>query len=239
MQNKISIVFGGTRGIGKVISKTLSKRGDQVITASRKNLKKKSHFSVDLTFEKSRIKNCISKYFKNKDLKINNIIFSQRYRGNESKIDFEVSLRSTSTIIELLKNKMAKGSSIVLISSIAIKTIVDEQSLSYHLTRAGIDQMTKYYAVALGEKGIRCNCVLPTKIIKPENYKFYNKRNNPIALMIKKITPLNRMGTSQDVANLVEFLTSKKSSFINGCSIPIDGGAHLQSQELIAKKFKV
>ena len=57
--------------------------------------------------------------------------------------------------------------------------------------------------------------------------------------MIKKITPLNRMGTSQDVANLVEFLSSKKSSFINGCSIPIDGGAHLQSQELIAKKFKV
>ena len=239
MQNKISIVFGGTRGIGKVISKTLFKRGDQVITASRKNLKKKSHFSVDLTFEKSRIKNCISRYFKNKNLKINNIIFSQRYRGNESKLDFEVSLRSTSAIIELLKNKMPKGSSIVLISSIAIKTIVDDQSLSYHLTRAGIDQMTKYYAVALGDKGIRCNCVLPTKIIKPENYKFYNKKNNPVASMIKKITPLNRMGTSQDVANLVEFLSSKKSSFINGCSIPIDGGAHLQSQELIAKKFKV
>jgi len=239
MQNKISIVFGGTRGIGKVISKTLSKRGDLVITASRKNLKKKSHLSVDLTFEKSRIKNCISRYFKNKNLKINNIIFSQRYRGNESKLDFEVSLRSTSTIIELLKNRMPKGSSIVLISSIAIKTIVDDQSLSYHLTRAGIDQMAKYYAVALGDKGIRCNCVLPTKIIKPENYKFYNKKNNPVASMIKKITPLNRMGTSQDVANLVEFLSSKKSSFINGCSIPIDGGAHLQSQELIAKKFKV
>ena len=238
MQHKVSIVFGGTKGIGKVISKTLSKRGDLVITASRKNLKKKSHLSVDLSSEKSRIISCISRYFMNKNLKINNIIFCQRYRGNEPKLDVEVSLNSTSILIELLKNKMTKGSSIVLISSIAIKTIVDDQPLSYHLTRAGIDQMTKYYAVELGKKGIRCNCVLPTKIIKPENYKFYNKKNNPITIMMKKITPLNRMGNSQDIANLVEFLTSKKSSFITGCSIPVDGGTHLQSQESIAKIFK-
>jgi len=39
MQKKISIIFGGTRGIGKVVSKTLAKRGDLVITASRKNIK--------------------------------------------------------------------------------------------------------------------------------------------------------------------------------------------------------
>ena len=237
MQKKVSIIFGGTKGIGKVVSKTLAKRGDLVITASRKNLKKKSHLSVDLGLEKSKIKSCISEYFINKNLKINNIIFSQRYRGDDPKLDFEVSLNSTNTIIELLKNKMTKDSSIVLISSIAIKTILDDQPLSYHLTRAGIEQMTKYYAVELGKKGIRCNCVLPTKIIKPENYKFYSKKNNPITTMMKKITPLNRMGNSQDVANLIEFLTSKKSSFITGCSIPIDGGTHLQSHESIAKKF--
>ena len=57
MQKKISIIFGGTRGIGKVISKTLAKRGDLVITASRKNLKKKSHLSIDLGLENSKIKN--------------------------------------------------------------------------------------------------------------------------------------------------------------------------------------
>ena len=237
MQKIISIIFGGTKGIGKVISKTLSKRGDSVITASRKSSKIKSHLSIDLGSEKSKIQSSISKYFRNKNFKVNNIVFCQRYRGNDPKLDLEVSLNSNSEIIELLKNKMPKGSSIVFISSIAIKTVLDDQPLSYHLTRAGIEQMTKYYAVELGKKGIRCNCVLPTKIIKPENYKFYNKKNNPITLMMKKITPLKRMGNSQDVANLVEFLTSKKSSFITGCSIPIDGGTHLQSHESIAKKF--
>ena len=171
----------------------------------------------------------------NKNLKINNIIFSQRYRGDDPKLDFEVSLNSTSTIIELLKNKMTKDSSIVLISSIAIKTILDDQPLSYHLTRAGIYQMTKYYAVTLGSKGIRFNCVLPTKIIKPENYKFYNKKNNPITLMMKKITPLKRMGNSQDVANLVEFLCSDQSCFITGNSFFVDGGLSLVGQESIAR----
>ena len=235
MQKKISIIFGGTRGIGKVVSKTLAKRGDLVITASRKNLKKKSHLSIDLGLEKSKIKNCISEYFISKNLKIDNIIFSQRYRGNDPKLDFEVSLNSTSTIIELLKNKMTKDSSIVLISSIAIKTILDDQPLSYHLTRAAIYQMTKYYAVTLGSKGIRFNCVLPTKILKPENYKFYNKKNNPITLMMKKITPLKRMGNSQDVANLVEFLCSDQSCFITGNSFFVDGGLSLVGQETIAR----
>ena len=237
MQENITIVFGGTRGIGKIISKTLSERGDLLITASRANLDKKSHLSIDLSSKKSRIESNVLKYFKNKKFKIKNIIFCQKYKGNEFSLNFDVMLNSTNFIIELLKNKMSKGSSIVLLSSIAIKTIVDEQPLGYHVAKAGIEQMAKFYAVALGNKGIRCNCVLPTRIIKPENYRFYNKKNNPITKIIKKITPLNRMGVAQDVANLVEFLTSDKSSFITGCTIPIDGGAHLLSQELIAKKY--
>ena len=50
---------------------------------------------------------------------------------------------------------------------------------------------------------------------------------------MKIITPLNRMGTATDVANLVEFLTSKKSVFLTGLSIPVDGGTSLLSQESI------
>ena len=76
--------------------------------------------------------------------------------------------------------------------------------------------MTKYYATKLGNRSIRCNCILPTKIIKPENKKFYLKKGNKITKLVKKITPLNKMGSSDDVANLVDFLTSKKSTFLTG-----------------------
>ena len=70
MQENITIVFGGTRGIGKIISKTLSERGDLLITASRANLDKKSHLSIDLSSKKSRIESNVLKYFKNKKFKI-------------------------------------------------------------------------------------------------------------------------------------------------------------------------
>ena len=53
--------------------------------------------------------------------------------------------------------------------------------------------------------------------------------------MMEKITPIGRMGSAEDVAYLVEFLTSDKSNFLTGLSIPIDGGTHLLSQESITK----
>ena len=56
--------------------------------------------------------------------------------------------------------------------------------------------------------------------------------------LIEKITPLSRMGTSDDIANLVEFLTSEKSSYITGTVIPVDGGLRLVGQEQIAKMFR-
>ena len=53
--------------------------------------------------------------------------------------------------------------------------------------------------------------------------------------MIEKITPLGRMGEAVDVANLIEFLCSEKSSFITGNSFFLDGGVSLVGQETIAR----
>lgn len=238
MKKHISIIIGGTKGIGKIITKTLSKRGDYIITASRKNSSQKNHLSIDLSDGKKKIKDTIDSFFRSNNKKIKNLIFCQRYRGNDSYIDFEVSLHASSHIIEILKKRMVKNSSIVLISSIATMTVVHDQALSYHLTRSAINQMAKYYAIHLGNKGIRCNAILATKIIKPENKKFYLKPKNKVTKMIKTITPLNKMGDAQDVANVVDFLTSDKSSFLTGLIIPVDGGASLSSQESIAEKIK-
>ena len=229
---KNSIVIGGTKGIGSVISSTLKKRGDKLFILSRNSKKKINNFKIDLLK-----KNEISQFFNNKfsKTKIDNLIFSHRYRGKNVNEDFQVSLHAVEQIIDLMKNKMSKKASIVIINSIAIKTIVDDQPQRYHVIRGGLEQLTKYSATKLGRKGIRVNCILVTKIIKPENKTFFLKKNNPVRKMMEKITPLGRMGDANDVANLVDFLTSDKSSFITGLSIPIDGGTHLLSQESITK----
>ena len=59
---------------------------------------------------------------------------------------------SIDQIIKILKNKISKNGSVILIGSISNKTIIHDQELSYHLTKSSLEQMTKFYAVRLGKK---------------------------------------------------------------------------------------
>ena len=62
-------------------------------------------------------------------------------------------------------------------------------------------------------------------------------KNNKVRKMIENITPLGRMGEADDIANLVEFLCSPKSTFITGNSFFVDGGLSLVGQETIARNL--
>ncbi len=228
---KTSLIIGGTKGIGSVILKKLKKRGDKILTLSRSKLKKSNHLICDMSLDIDE--KYIIKFIKKS--KIDNVIFSQRYRGSVPNMDSKIMIESTHKIIELLKNKLSKKSSIIILSSIATTTVVEDQNAEYHYTRGAIEGLVKYYAVKLGLNGTRVNCIQPTVIFKPENKNFFNKKNNFTRKIIEKITPMKRMGKSEDIANLVNFLTSDDSSFITGCIIPVDGGARLKSQEHIIK----
>ena len=162
MKRKTSIVFGGSKGIGSVISKVLKKRGDKLYVVSRRGNNFSNNVNIDLLDEED-IRQKLKKLFNRK--KINNLIFSQRYRGHDTAEDFQVTLHSVELIIDLLKDKLSKNSSIVIINSIAIKTIIHDQPQRYHVIRGGLEQIVKYGAVSLGNKGIRINCILVTKII--------------------------------------------------------------------------
>jgi len=96
--------------------------------------------------------------------------------------------------------------------------------------------MVRYYAVKYGKKNIRFNSILPSTLLKPENLDFFTK-NNKVRKMIENITPLGRMGEADDIANMVEFLCSPKSTFITGNSFFVDGGLSLVGQETIARNL--
>jgi len=232
MKKKTSIIIGGTKGIGSVITKKLKLRGDDIFVFSRNKNNRLKSIQLDL-LDKNQIEKIFSEKFNKK--KVDNLIFSHRYRGNNKNEDFQISLHSVEQIIDLMIKKLSKNSSIIIINSIAIKTVVDDQPQRYHVIRGGLEQLTKYAAIKLGKNGTRVNSILVTKIIKPENKNFFLKKNNKVRKMMEKITPLGRMGNADDVANLVDFLTSEKSNFMTGLSIPIDGGTHLLSQESITK----
>jgi|TARA_B100000315_G_scaffold87517_1_gene80353 hypothetical protein len=227
MSPKSTLIIGGTRGIGSVIKQVFLERGDKVYTAARSHSSDINHFSIELP-DKIEI---------DRDLLLNYLVFAHRYRENVWNDDFNVTVKGVDKIINLFKDSFQDEASIVIIGSNAGHFIIDEQSASYHATRSALEGLMKYYAVNLGEKGIRCNCVLPNSVIKPENKDYFTK-NNDVRRMIEQITPLKRMGTAKDIANTVDFLCSPKSSFITGQTIFVDGGISVRGQDSIARQMK-
>jgi len=229
----ISLVVGGTRGIGKTIVEILKIRNDQIYTFSRRKNNDENHISIDLgsTTSIKKIEDALSNKL------IDNLIFCHRYRGDDRKKEYQITVEAVCEVIELLKDKFTKNGSIVVLSSSASRFVFDEQPVQYHTSRAALESLIRYYSQRLGSKGIRCNCVLLGTVIKEENKKFFNE-DNPVTKLIKEITPLNNIGQAKDIANLVEFLCSNKSSFITGQSINVDGGLSVVGQESIARRLK-
>ncbi len=170
---------------------------------------------------------------------VSRMCFFQRYRdGADNPWDGEyaVSLRATSQFIEQFKAQplVDQDRSVVIISSPADSGVVMEQSASYHAVKAGLSQMVRYYAVALGEAGIRVNGVKPAIVLKPRAQDFYDQ-NPDLVTLFNRVTPLGRMGRPADIANAVMFLSSELSSYITGQILSVDGGISLHESASLAR----
>lgn len=243
---KHSLVIGGSRGIGRVIAIELAQIRHRVSVVGRcppaedfQSMPGMTAWTGDAsqfdTFQP------ILEQIVETGGPPNHLIFCQRFRGQDDIWEGEINagLTATRNVIEYLKDRFASGGdkSIVVISSIASSLIAEEQPLGYHVAKAGLDQLVRYYAVTLGKLGIRVNGVRPGTTLKPETQHFILD-NAPLHELYTSIIPLGRMGTATDVAQLVAFLCSPQSAFITGQLITLDGGASLLSQETLARKLK-
>mgnify|MGYP001294150639 CR=1 FL=1 len=68
------------------------------------------------------------------------------------------------------------------------------------------------------------------------NSEYTTSLTNSVRKLIESITPLNKMGSSDDIANIVEFLCSNKGKYITGQEFFVDGGINLRGQESIARQ---
>lgn len=247
-----TVIIGGTKGIGRTIARTLAERGHRVSVLGRSEPFRKiegvNDWQADLK-QPDQYLDIIGRII-TQNGPITHLVFSQRYRG-EADWDKElaVNLTATRNIIENFKNclnqtkpqlspaqQQAPQRSIVIISSIASSYIAEEQNAQYHLAKAALNQLVRYYAAVLGPLGIRVNSISPGTTVKEESREFY-VRNPEIGELYKIITPLGRMGTAEDVAKVVAFLCSVDASFVTGQNIMVDGGISLQSHESLARRL--
>jgi len=240
-----SLIIGGTRGMGREVVKLLSAAGHTVSVIGRrdppdadKTIPNTSYFVADLA-DTEGLKSTLAKIVKASG-KLGYLVFCQRYRGKDDdwKGEFDISLTATKVTVETLQDEFVvdgdKG--IVMVSSVFGDYVGEGQAVSYHMGKAGLNQMMRYYAVNLGRKGIRVNGITPFTFLKEESRDFY-LNNKPLHDLYCKMVPLGRMSTSEDGAKAIAFLCSSQASFINGQNIYIDGGLSLVWPETLARKL--
>jgi NAD(P)-dependent dehydrogenase (short-subunit alcohol dehydrogenase family) len=238
MTKQHTLIIGGTRGTGRALAKLFADEGHTVSVIGRRapdsQLDNVRYWIVDL-LDKQHLDAALGEILQQNG-KLNSLVFLQRYRGQGDNWagEIETSLTATKNVIERLAGEFDGGGAIVLVSSIIGAFVVNNQPVGYHVAKAGIDHMIRYYAVTLGPKGIRVNGVSPASVIKDESREFYSK-NEKLLDLFKKIVPLGRIGTAEEVAQVIAFLCSPKASIITGQIITVDGGMTLQSQESLAR----
>ncbi len=240
-----SIVFGGTKGLGRVVVRLFAQRGDAVSVISRSvpgvadQVPGASYRAADIA-DAAATQAALDAAVAAAGAP-SYVVFCQRYRGKDDPWagEIEVSLSASRRVVDALQGKFAKGSDcgIVFVSSVFGDRIGEGQPLSYHLGKAGMNHMARYYAVSLGREGVRSNAVTPFTFLKDESKEFY-LGNKTLLGLYEEIIPLGRMATAEDSANVIAFLCSPAAGFVNGQNIYVDGGLSLVWPETLARKLK-
>jgi NAD(P)-dependent dehydrogenase (short-subunit alcohol dehydrogenase family) len=116
--------------------------------------------------------------------------------------------------------KLGRGS-LVHVSSIA-GSHAQAQSGAYSVSKAGVIMLSRQLASEWGPQGIRSNVVSPGMVITPMSQSFYDTPG--VTERRTAVVPSRRIGMPQDIADVILFLASDRSSYVNGDEITVDGG---------------
>jgi 3-oxoacyl-[acyl-carrier protein] reductase len=242
MTDMVALITGGTKGIGKAIALELASSGFNVAinyrseSSDMEDLKKQiEEKGVTCFFAKADIsifEDCekmieeVFNYFGRIDVLVNNAgITKDTLLMRMKKEDFEtvinVNLNGTFNCTRNVIPHMVKQRSgrIINISSV-VGVVGNVGQTNYSASKAGIIGFTKSLAKEVASRNILVNAVAPGFI----ETNMTNVLSDTIKENILNQIPLKRMGTAEEVARVVKFLTSEDSSYITGQVINIDGG---------------
>lgn len=248
LSDKVAIVTGGNRGIGRAIAAGLAINGCKVVIAARntalssevahemqQKYKIETHY-IDLDLKKlTSIRSMAAQVIEMHgriDILVNNAGVTARAELLDMTEEAWDQVLDTDTkglffCIQAVSRQMISQhyGKIVNISSIAGTGWTDIGGINYATAKAGITQLTKACARALGQYGINVNTIAPGSVDTPilavdrtsEEVQAY--KDNAITH-----SAMGRLGLPEDVANGVLFLVSDYSSFVDGQTIRVDGG---------------
>jgi len=241
LTDKVAIVTGASRGIGEAIAKQLSSCGAKTILIARnfdqlvavkETIISNGGIAESIAGDVSNL-NSISEIVTNTidklgriDILVNNAGIARdniimRIKEDDWDSVMNINLKGCFNGIKSVARPMIKNKAgrIINITSV-IGQIGNAGQSNYAASKAGIIGLTKSMAKELGSRNITVNAVAPGYITTDMT----NELNDEVKEKIKFSIPLGRLGTPDDVANLVCFLASDEAGYITGQTFNVDGG---------------
>lgn len=242
LENKVAVVTGASRGIGREIATQLAKEGAYVVVnySGSEDAAKEVLSVIEEAGGKGEIYKCnvsnindvkefiddIVKRHKSIDVLVNNAGITKDnliLKMTEEEFDsvMDINLKGAFNTVKASVRYMLKQRSGKIINITSVSGITGNiGQVNYSSAKAGLIGMTKTLAKELASRGINVNAVAPG-FVKTD---MTDKLSEEIIKKVEDTIPLKKLGTPKDIADMVTYLASNKADYITGQVIQVDGG---------------
>ncbi|MDY6938177.1 MAG: SDR family oxidoreductase [Cyanobacteriota bacterium] len=241
LTNKVAIVTGSSRGIGKAIATRLAKNGAAVVInyshsadkaeATVREIEEQNGKAIAIQADVSQVNQIESLFdrtidtFGQVDILVNCagiVVYKPIVEVTEADFDkiFAVNVKGTYFACQQASKRMADGGRIINISSTTTALMLPTYS-AYVATKGAVEQVTRVLAKEVGDRGITVNIVSPGPTDTP---LFREGKTEEQIEKFASMAALGRIGEVEDIADVVAFLSSDDSRWITGQNIRVNGG---------------
>ena len=243
LAGKVALVTGSSRGIGRAIAEVLHAEGCQLAINGRSSvtlekvateLSGASPIVADVTQPDQAIRMVDEtvEALGDIDILVCNVGSGRSVPpGQETYAEwqriFALNLWSTTNVVEAARDSLAKTNGVIVcISSICGLEVVPGAPVTYSVAKAALNAYIRGIARPLGKQGIRINAIAPGNILFEGSVwsRKLAEDADAVQAMLESDVPLNKLGTSRDVAELVAYLASPRANFATGTVWTLDGG---------------